>query len=486
VPFWSSDLVSARRDRVQYLVPTFPLAQELGVGVVWWPPLDALCRDHEGLVDVIEAEPEAYWIPTSNGSGFRSMLAGALAHLPQPKLLHGVGAPLAGTCPPSDGHAATFAADVAALSPEHVSEHLSFTRFQSDQSNKPTFAGFMLPPLQSTAGVQAAAANIRRYRKAIGGIPFAVETPVNYLPPIPGEWPDGNFVAAVAEAADCGILLDLHNALCNARNGRQTISEFCNALPLERVWELHIAGGEHEVGFYVDAHSGLAGIEVMEIAAALVPKLPRLRAIIFEIMPERVAEVGLAAIGRQLGQIKEIWNTRPTVSRCYPKHVDLWPGSEPALEPSTWVTLLGAAVSGVTRPQIDERLKLWWDSAAPAIDLYRFLIGEGRASAIAAAAPHTTRLLLKQHGSTTTRRFLMEFWRQTPQGYTAMDEARAFLQFLSAIDGELPGLAEAAAQDMAVLTALYPDVQVSDGITCTLGEQVSPGLTQLVPGPHPE
>jgi hypothetical protein len=105
---------------------------------------------------------------------------------------------------------------------------------------------------------------------------------------------------------------------------------------------------------------------------------------------------------------------------------------------------------------------VWWHSAAPAIDLYRFLIGEGRASAIAAAAPHTTRLLLKQHGSTTTRRLLVQFWRQTPQGYTAIDEARAFLQFLSAINGELPGLAEAAAQDMAVLTALSLDAEVSD------------------------
>jgi uncharacterized protein (UPF0276 family) len=72
--------------------------RELGVGVVWWPSLDALCRDREGLVDVIEVEPEAYWVPTSGGRKFRSFLPGALEHLLQPKLLHGVGAPLGGTC----------------------------------------------------------------------------------------------------------------------------------------------------------------------------------------------------------------------------------------------------------------------------------------------------------------------------------------------------------------------------------------------------
>src|SRR5437764_13881278 len=96
--------------------------RDLGVGVVWWPPLDALCCDREGLVDVIEAEPEAYWVPTSDGRGFRSFLPDALEHLPQPKLLHGVGAPLGGKCSPPVGHTAALAADVVALQPTHVSE----------------------------------------------------------------------------------------------------------------------------------------------------------------------------------------------------------------------------------------------------------------------------------------------------------------------------------------------------------------------------
>src|SRR5271166_1843039 len=87
----------------------------LGVGLVWWPPLDDLCRDGEGLVDVIEAEPESYWVPLFDGRGFRSFLGEALQHLSQPKLLHGVGAPVGGTCSPPDGHLAALAADVAEL-----------------------------------------------------------------------------------------------------------------------------------------------------------------------------------------------------------------------------------------------------------------------------------------------------------------------------------------------------------------------------------
>jgi uncharacterized protein (UPF0276 family) len=427
---------------------------DLGVGVVWWPPLDALCHECEGLVDVIEVEPEAYWAPVSNGREFRSFLPGALAHLRQPKLLHGVGAPVGGPSAPPEGHATAMAADVAALRPDHVSEHLSFTRFDAGHGNSPMSAGFMLPPLQSPAGVAMAAANIRAHRKALGGVRIAVETPVSYLPPLPGELPDGAFIAAVVEAADCGILLDLHNVLCNARNGRQSVVAFCDELPLERVWELHLAGGEREGEFYVDAHSGLVEPELMEIAAALIPRLPQLRAMIFEIMPERVAGVGLTAIGHQLRQIRDLWNTRATDHKQHPKSADTWPSRAAPLDPQAWTRLLGSATSGATPPALDQALASWWHSCAPALDLYRLLVGEGRASAVAAAAPRTTRLLLRRQGGASTRRLLAEFWQKSPQGYMAVDEARAFLQFLSAAGPVLPGLAEAVAQDAAELTEL--------------------------------
>ena len=34
-----------------------------GVGVVWWPELDTLCGPGEGLVHVLEVEPETFWVP---------------------------------------------------------------------------------------------------------------------------------------------------------------------------------------------------------------------------------------------------------------------------------------------------------------------------------------------------------------------------------------------------------------------------------------
>jgi hypothetical protein len=260
---------------------------------------------------------------------------------------------------------------------------------------------------------------------------------------------------AVSEAADCGILLDLHNVLCNWRNGRQSVAEFCDTIPLDRVWEIHLAGGERERGFYVDAHSGLVEPELMEIATALVPRLPNLRAITFEIMPERVAEVGLPAIGRQLERIRDLWNLRANTGERYFNATQTLPSSDPPLnDPEAWERLLGCAIIGRPQPAIDERSAQWWRSVTPALDLYRMLVGEARASAILSAAPRTTRLLLERCGGPGTRKILAEFWRQSPPQYTAVDEARAFFRFLSESEAERTGLMDAVSLDAAELARI--------------------------------
>lgn len=417
----------------------------LGVGIVWWPALDPLCEPGEGLVDVIEAEPEAYWRPW--GAGYQSDLPLALAHLQQPKLLHGVGAPIGGTCGPPRGHQDAFAREVAALRPAWISEHLSFSRFQPDGAQQPVVAGFLLPPAQTTRSVEIAARNIRARRELLG-VPVAFETAVNYLPPLRGEIPDGVFAAAVAEAADCEILLDLHNIWCNERNGRQSVKAFCDALPLHRVRELHVAGGEEKDGFWLDGHCGLVPRAVMDIAAELVPRLPNLGAIVFEIMPDRVPDVGLRAIGNDLARLRDIWATRGTaVEACCPPTV----AASARLSLRDWERLIGGALVNPQSSAPRRALQSWWDDAAPAIALYRKLWAEGRGSALVVTAPRTLRLLMSTLGPPGTRRLLERFHRTETPGYTAIDEARAFLPFAMRAAAALPGIDDAAMSDAASL-----------------------------------
>ena len=185
-----------------------------------------------------------------------------------------------------------------------VSEHLNFSR-TGDLA-----AGFLLPPRQNDAGVEQAVRNLARLAEAVRR-PVAIENPVNYLAPRADEIPDGEFIAAVCERADCGLLLDLHNVYTNARNGRQTTEAFLGSLPMERVWEVHVAGGFEHEGLWLDAHSGPVEPEVLELLGLLLPRLKNLQSVIFEVFPSFIDSMGLDAIVDGLVELREICGRSP-------------------------------------------------------------------------------------------------------------------------------------------------------------------------------
>jgi uncharacterized protein len=431
-------------------------ASRAGVGLVWWPELDPLCRPGEGLVHVIEAEPETFWVPRDmKSSGFMSRLPAKLEHLPQPKLLHCVGAPFGGGAMQTASHREVLAGDIAALQPAWISDHLSFNQFVVSGANgadQVVSTGFFLPPAQCRRGVEIAAEQIRR-RRVTTGVPVAFEVPVSYLPRRPGEMPDGAFAAEVAEAADCGILLDLHNLLCNERNGRQSVAEFCNSIPLERVWEIHLAGGEAAGGFWVDAHCGLVEPALMEILASIVPQLPALRAIIFEIIPDYIASVGLASIGKMLGELNELWLTHASEGGQALARSDATKPAELAdtVTPGMWELALGAAVTEIAIPELPAEFAAWVRSAEIPLELYRTYSRETRASSLVDTAPRTIRTLLRQQGEARTRALLADFWRQAPPAYSIIEDAWTFLDFVCGADLTISGLEEDVASDRAFL-----------------------------------
>jgi hypothetical protein len=101
-------------------------------------------------------------------------------------------------------------------------------------------------------------------------------------------------------------------------------------------------------------------------------------------------------------------------------------------------------------------LERWADTAAPAISLYRHLVEESRASSLVFTAPRTIRLLLHGAGASRTRRILSDFWGRVPPAYTGVEEAEAFLDFMSSAGLDVPGLGEAMLQDRSMLRGLEP------------------------------
>ena len=397
---------------------------QLGVGAVYWSALHPLFEAHSDIFQVAEVEPSTFWIksPGAGGAVRSNPLAlDKVAELPQAKLIHGVGYPVGGTVCDQEEHLAEQRRWADRLDAAWTSEHLSFNETAVGA------AGFLLPPCQSEDGIAVAAANIRK-RAALLGRPFAFETGVNYLRPQPREIPDGAYFAAVAEAADCHILLDLHNLWANERNGRARVADVVAALPRDRVCELHLAGGMEKDGYWLDAHSDLIPPRLFDLAVEVVAELPRLGAILFEISAQHAAKVAPHDLVRQVEALHRLWEGRaraPTAARAPVART--WTGEGPTAD--EWEQHLVRSLSR-------------GDSVAddPALALYRTLIASFRGGALADMMPHSLRLFQLTAGEAALEEVLADYaGATTPQLYPA-DEAIQFGAWLRADPPDIPYL----------------------------------------------
>ncbi|MCK8046370.1 DUF692 domain-containing protein [Shewanella sp. 1CM18E] len=69
------------------------------------------------------------------------------------------------------------------------------------------------------------------------------------------ELSEGEFIAAVAKEADCYLLLDINNAFVTSVNLGQSMQAFIDAIPVERVKQIHLAGFEDKGEYLLDAHN---------------------------------------------------------------------------------------------------------------------------------------------------------------------------------------------------------------------------------------
>ena len=422
---------------------------ELGIGITFSSAIEPILDRHADLIDVVEIEPQTIWLDARSPSGRYSRLedvASYVRNLPFQKLVHSIGVPVGGTASHDQDQITLLRDTIDELGSPWVSEHLSFNRTDQFQT------GFFLPPRQTDDGVAVAVESIRRLQTELG-VPLAFETGVNYLGRRADEMDDGAFVAEVAGRADSGILLDLHNVYTNAVNGRQPVEEFASQLPLERVWEVHLAGGFWMDGYWLDAHSGPMPTSLFSQAKDIVPRLPNLGAIIFEIYPSFVESAGVDEICRQLELLRELWSLRGSQAKA--RIPDQWtvgsyqPGDDSAT-PATWETELGSLVIG-RPPTHDLGVELSEDAG---VALLQKLAMEFRASMIASNLRRTTRLLMLALGEDVFRMILAEYRnRVTPKPF-AGTEARAFAHFIQELDVGVPQLAEVVEFELAVLETL--------------------------------
>ena len=164
--------------------------------------------------------------------------------------------------------------------------------------------GWLAPPILCPDSAHAMAENVRRVRE-VTGLEVLPENPPAHV--YLGELHLLDYFARVADGADSGLLLDAaHLAIYQRATGRSPLDGLAG-FPLERVLEVHVAGGAEFAhggrSFVDDGHGPAPLADTWQILAFVLPRATRLRALVFECERNTPSEVipGFERLARELG-----------------------------------------------------------------------------------------------------------------------------------------------------------------------------------------
>lgn len=230
---------------------------DLGVGVGYRVP---------HYRQVVEQHPEMDWFEVLSenhmvdGGSPRHWLE-RLAEL-YPLAPHGVSMSLGSDGDPD--HLRRLVELVRFLDPPWASDHLCFTRAHVNSHD-------LLPLPYTPAMRDHVADRIKRVQDALG-IVFAVENVSSYLTYRDSVMPEWAFLAEVAEAADCGLLLDVNNVFVSSVNHGFDPWEYLDVVPMDRVVQIHLAGHSIMDGYRLDTHDAPVCEEVWALYSAVIAR----------------------------------------------------------------------------------------------------------------------------------------------------------------------------------------------------------------------
>ena len=177
-----------------------------------------------------------------------------------PVSLHGVALSLGSAEELDRGHLVRFKALIERVEPMLVSEHLAWSAIGGAYLND------LLPLPYTEESLDLFCRHVDEAQGALGRR-LLIENPSAYLRYRYSPIPEPEFMTELARRTGCGILCDVNNIHVSASNFRFDPVAYLEALPIEAIGEIHLAG--HHVAEDVDILIDDHGSRVVEPVWAL-------------------------------------------------------------------------------------------------------------------------------------------------------------------------------------------------------------------------
>jgi uncharacterized protein len=229
-----------------------PLGFGLGLRPVYYADILA----EKPPVDWFEIISENYMVP-----GGRPLAMLDRIRADYPIVMHGVSLSIASTAPLDRDYLAALKSLAERVEPEWISDHLCWTGVHGINLHD------LMPVPYTAEALDHVVERISRVQDFLGRR-IAIENVSSYVTFAESEMDEWSFVQAVADRADCWLLLDVNNIFVSAFNHDFGAEKFLQSIEPERVVQMHLAGHSDCVTHKIDTHDEPICAEVWDLFGA--------------------------------------------------------------------------------------------------------------------------------------------------------------------------------------------------------------------------
>lgn len=185
--------------------------------------------------------------------------------------LHGVGLSIGGEEALDEAHLDRLAILIERYQPAAFSEHLAWS------SHGGVFYNDLLPLPYDRATLARVCDHVDRVHERLG-CRMLLENPSTYVEFSASTMDEAGFLVEVVRRTGCGLLLDVTNAQVSSVNHGRDAWAFIEALPLQAVGEIHLAGFARDIDaagapLLIDNHGAPVDDAVWRLYAAVIARL---------------------------------------------------------------------------------------------------------------------------------------------------------------------------------------------------------------------
>jgi uncharacterized protein (UPF0276 family) len=207
-------------------------------------------------IDWLEALTENYLVPGGKPLDYLTRIRERY-----PVVLHGVSLSIGSTAELDLGYLARLRALADRIEPPWISDHLCWSGIAGKNLHD------LLPLPYTDEALTRVIERVRRVQDVLGRR-ILLENVSSYVAFNDSQLTEWEFLGELARAADCLILLDVNNIYVSSINHEHDPLEYLNAIPVDRVKQIHLAGHESHGDYLIDTHDHPVADPVWDLYAA--------------------------------------------------------------------------------------------------------------------------------------------------------------------------------------------------------------------------